>query len=41
MRYLNKCFRCHRRVQEVKSKMIDGKQRWLCYDCHEKEVKNK
>lgn len=39
MKMENKCFICHRKVSEVKSKMIDGKSRWLCEDCHKKEVK--
>ncbi len=39
MKNLNKCSKCHRKFPQVKSKMIDGKQRWLCENCHEKEGK--
>lgn len=42
MKQKNECYICKRKVVEVRSKIIDGKSRWLCEHCYsEGEIEKK
>jgi hypothetical protein len=37
MRKTTECYRCGKRVFDLRSKFIEGKSRWLCKICWKKE----
>lgn len=41
MKQKNECYNCKRKVVEVRSKIINGKSRWLCEYCFGKENEKK